>query len=446
MTTATMASAPVYPAARQAWGSAVVIFILTSIAMADRFAISMLIGPIKAEFALGDFKASLLIGLAFTSFYVLFLLPIGWAADRFSRRGVLAVCLLIWSLAAVSCGFATGFAMLFVLRMLIGAGEAGLAPAAHGIIGASFPRHQLTKPMALQHVGLQVGGALGVAGAGAILSAGAAGKLAGLPLIGDLAPWRVAFIAIGLPGLVALLLIPLLVDPKPVVTTQTKLPPFLPFLRENAFVVGCFVMTAGISAMGFGSITAWSPELLMRQYQVAPAQAGAAFGGVMLVASVISQVVYSVVVDALAKRRVYDAPIRIGLVPISLSIPVAWLAYRAADADAFLAWQFVLLLCLAPCGAMVNTCMQQLSPPEFRSRLSALTILVISLLGFSLGPATSGWLSEYVFGEDRLALAVSIVIVTAMSITVALMVMVRRPLGDYVAARANDGAAHGAST
>ena len=405
--------------------------------MADRFAISMLIGPIKAEFALGDFKASLLIGLAFTLFYVLFLMPIGWAADRFSRRGVLAFCLLVWSLAAVSCGFATGFAMLFVLRMLIGAGEAGLAPAAHGIIGASFPRDQLTKPMALQHVGLQVGGALGVAGAGAILSAGAAGKLSGLPIIGDLAPWRIAFIAIGLPGLVALLLIPLLVDPKPAHVERAKAPPFLPFLRANAFVVVCFLATAGISAMGFGSITAWSPELLMRQYEVAPARAGAAFGGVMLTASVISQIVYSVVVDGLAKRKVYDAPIRIGLVPISLSIPVAWFAYRAGDASTFLGWQFVLLLCLAPCGAMVNTCMQQLSPPEFRSRLSALTILVISLLGFSLGPSVSGWLSEYVLGEEQLALAVSIVIVSAMSLTVVLMVMVRRPLGDYVAARAD---------
>ena len=422
-----------YPSARAAWGSAFVIFILTSIAMADRFAISMLIGPIKAEFQLGDFKASLLIGLAFTLFYVLFLLPIGWAADRFSRRGVLAICLFVWSVAAVSCGLATGFAMLFVLRMLIGAGEAGLAPSAHGIIGASFPRHQLTKPMALQHIGLQVGGAAGVAGAGAILSAGAAGKLAGLPLIGDLAPWRIAFIAIGLPGLLALLLVPLLVDPRPArAESKAPLPPFMPFLRNNLFLVGAFVMAAGISAMGFGSITAWSPELLMRQYGVAPAKAGASFGGVMLVAAVISQVIYSIVVDALAKRGVYDAPIRVGLIPIACSVPVAWFAYRATDANAFLTWQFILLFCLAPCGAMVNTCMQQLSPPEFRSRLSSLTILVISLLGFALGPSLSGWLSEYVFGEARLGLAVSIVIVTAMTITVALLAMVRVPLRDYV--------------
>jgi MFS family permease len=68
--------------------------------MADRMSIAMLIGPIKKDFGIGDFQASLLVGAAFTSFYVLFLIPIGFAADRFSRRKVLAICLFLRSLAA----------------------------------------------------------------------------------------------------------------------------------------------------------------------------------------------------------------------------------------------------------------------------------------------------------------------------------------------------------
>ncbi len=95
----------------------------------------------------------------------------------------------------------------------MGAGEAGIGPCSHGIIGASFPRHELSKPLALQGIGFQVGPAVGVAAAGAILGAGAAGAFEGIPLLQDLAPWRVAFILIGLPGLLALALIPLLHDP-----------------------------------------------------------------------------------------------------------------------------------------------------------------------------------------------------------------------------------------
>src|SRR3990170_1427297 len=202
-----------YPPRGKAWRSAIIIFVLSAIALADRMAISMLIGPIKQEFGIGDFQASLLIGVAFTLFYVIFLLPIGVAADRFSRAKVLGICLFIWSIATVACGFATGFISLFVLRMLMGAGEASIGPCSHGIIGASFPREALSKPLALQGIGFQVGPAIGVAGAGAILGAGAAGAFEGIPLLADLAPWRVAFVLIGMPGLLALLLIPFLHDP-----------------------------------------------------------------------------------------------------------------------------------------------------------------------------------------------------------------------------------------
>ena len=70
-----------YPPRGRAWASAIIVFVLTAIALADRMAISMLIGPIKEDFGIGDFQASLLIGFAFTLFYVLFLLPIGIAAE-----------------------------------------------------------------------------------------------------------------------------------------------------------------------------------------------------------------------------------------------------------------------------------------------------------------------------------------------------------------------------
>ena len=426
-----------YPTRRVAWSSAIVVFVLTAIAMADRLAISMLIGPIKQEFAIGDFQASLLVGAAFALFYMLFLLPVGWAADRYSRRRVLTICLVIWSLASIACGFATSFFMLFGMRMLVGAGEAGLGPGSHGIIGASFPREQLAKPLALQSIGMQVGGALGIAAAGAVLAAGAAGRFDALPVIGDLAPWRIAFIAIGLPGLLALVLVPLIYDPatddrrrSDVTDGEDRM---LPFLREHPVLVILVILSAGMSAIGFGSVSAWSPEFLMRSYDMPPARAGAAFGSTMLAAAIFSQFAYSVLVDAFAKKGILDAPIRVGLLPVALSIPAAWFAYRASDASGFLAWQFVLLCCVVPCGALANTCVQQVSPPALRSRLSSIMILTISLLGFAIGPSAAGWLSEFVFGEARLGIAVSTVIMTAMTLTLLMLAVVRPRLEQYTA-------------
>lgn len=427
---------PAYPPRARAWASALIIFVITAIAMADRMAISMLIGPIKREFALGDLQASLLVGLAFTLFYILFLIPIGWAADRISRRRVLGWCLLVWSLATVACGFAGGFLSLFLLRMLVGAGEAGLAPSVQGILGASFPREALAKPIALQGIGFQVGSALGLAAAGAVLAAGASGALDGLPLIGGMAPWRVSFILIGLPGLLALALIPVLGDPAPAPSPgDAPTPELLPFVRQNAALVALILFSAGFSAVALGSITGWVPEYMQRSLGMSPMAAGASMGSLLLAAAFIAQGGYSVAVDWCAARGMDDAPVRLGLVPTALAIPLAWLTFGEAGRGHFVPLLAGLLFCVAPLNAMNNTAMQMIAPPALRSRLAALLILVISVIGFSGGPVLVGFLSEKVFGEAQLGEALRLVNVLAMAVTCGLLILLRPRLAAFMASR-----------
>jgi|GEM_PF-740186 len=422
-----------YPPRGAAWRSAVIIFLLTAIALADRMAISMLIGPIKAEFGIGDFQASLLIGISFTLFYVIFLFPIGAAADRFSRAKVLAVCLAIWSLATILCGFTVGFVSLFLTRMLMGAGEAAIGPCSHGIIGASFPRENLSKPLALQGIGFQVGPAVGVAAAGAILAAGSAGAFKGLPVLGDLSAWRIAFILIGLPGLLALLLIPLLIDPdadrrKAATAAATPVEPLMPFLRANKRLMILMVLGSGISAMASGAVTGWVPEYLQRSLGVPPAEAGAALGMIMLVSAFAGQGLYAIIVDWFAARGVMDAPIRVGLVPIAVAIPLAWIAFAASEAAGFYALLFAFACSVAPFNAINNTVGQQIAPPALRSRISAIFVFSISVLGFSIGPALVGALSQYVVGEDHLGRAIQWVTTGSLIVTFVLIALARQPL------------------
>jgi len=427
------APAAALPTRGQAWLSTAVIFVLTAIALADRMAISMLIGPIKQEFGLGDFKASLLIGLAFTLFYVLFLLPIGAMADRFSRRRVLAVCLLIWSAATILCGFAIGFVSLFLARMIVGAGEAAIGPCSHGIIGDSFPRHALAKPLAVQGIGFQVGPAIGVAAAGAILAAGAGGAFTGLPMIGALSPWRIAFVLIGLPGILALALIPLLHEPpRRHVANARNSTPFMPFLRSNAPLMTLIFIAAGVSAISLGVVTGWVPAYLQRSLGVSPMAAGAAMGGILLTAAILGQGLYSILVDWVAGRGALDAPIRVGIVPMALSIPLGWLAFGADDTARFYPLLFAFLLCITTFNALNNTLAQQISPPALRSRISAMMIFAISIIGFAGGPALVGWLSEYVVGEARLGLAMQIVATSALVLNLVLVLATRAPLLRYM--------------
>jgi MFS family permease len=411
-----------------------VIFLITAIALADRMAIAMLIGPIKAEFGIGDFQASLLVGLAFTLFYVLFLLPIGMAADRFSRAKVLAVCLAVWSLATVLCGFATGFVALFICRMLAGSGEAAIGPCSQGIIGSSFPRHAMAKPMALQGIGFQVGPAIGVAAAGAILAAGASGAFAGWPLLGDLAPWRVAFILIGLPGLLALLLVPLLHSPSPAPAGASGAEgQLLPFVRTNKGDLTLFLLTAGCSAIATGVITAWVPEYLQRVLGASPAEAGSALGLILLAAAFVGQGALATVIDWLAAKGVQDAPLRAALVPVALAIPLGWLAFSATSTASFYPLLFLLALCTSSLNAAHNTVAQTIAPSALRARVGALFIFAINVIGFAIGPALVGALSQYVLGEAELGAAMRLVAVISMALTLALAWQARKALAARMA-------------
>jgi MFS family permease len=346
---------------------------------------------------------------------------------------VLGICLFLWSLATVTCGWATGFAVLFGLRMLVGAGEAGMGPCVHGIIGDSFPRESLARPLAMQGIGFQVGSAVGVAAAGATVSAAAAGAFAGWPVVGDMAGWRIAFIAVGLPGLLALVLIPLLHDPRTTVKQPaSRAEPVMPFLRANAGLMTLALLYTGISAMALGCVTGWIPEYLQRTHGVSPAMAGATLGSLLLIAAFAGQGIYAIIVDWLAARGVKDAVLRVGLVPIALSIPLGWLAFRAESASSFTGWLTALLLCIAPCNAIGNTLIQTIAPTPLRSRITALAILSISVFGFTLGPALAGWLSQYVVGEANLGTALQLVIVAAMALSVALLLLLRPRLLAYL--------------
>ena len=134
------------------------------------------------------------------------------------------------------------------------------------------------------------------------------------------------------------MLVPLIYDPKAGQLIGTRMKTagsqvsVMPFLRQNTTVLaGLVLLSAGTSAMGFGSISAWSPEILQRIYEMEPAQAGAAIGGVMLGAAVFAQAIYSVTTDWFAKRGFLDAPIRVGLAADRGVVALShYFAYRAA--------------------------------------------------------------------------------------------------------------------
>ncbi|MEZ5929572.1 MAG: MFS transporter [Parvularculaceae bacterium] len=106
------------------------VVLLLSVAMAfslvDRFALSLLFEPIKADLGLSDTRLGLLHGVAFGIFYAAVGLPLGQLVDVWSRKWTIFWGLAIWSLATMACGFANDFSMLLLMRIGVGVGEAAL--------------------------------------------------------------------------------------------------------------------------------------------------------------------------------------------------------------------------------------------------------------------------------------------------------------------------------
>lgn len=94
----------------------------------------------------------------------------GWLVDRLNVTWVLAVGFLLWSAATAATGLAHGFAMLFVLRLVLGIGESVAYPCYSKILAGHFAEQQRGVANALIDAGTKCGPALGTLAGGLLMA------------------------------------------------------------------------------------------------------------------------------------------------------------------------------------------------------------------------------------------------------------------------------------
>ena len=139
--------------------------------------VPLLRGPLNAtDDQLGSLTTVLYVVLAVAS------IPFGYFADRFSRKFIIAIGIVSWSVATLAGGLAVGFLFLLVTRALVGLGEAAYAPAAQSMISGAFPSERRASAQAIFASGMLLGGVCGEALGG---------------LIGPRYGWQAALIVLG---------------------------------------------------------------------------------------------------------------------------------------------------------------------------------------------------------------------------------------------------------
>ena len=122
--------------ARYALGLLVLLYVINYV---DRQVLSVLLEPIKQDLGVSDTAMGLLTGLAFALFYTTAGVPIARLADAGTRRNVIVLGVIVWSVMTAVCGAARNFVQLAAARVGVGVGEASLSPAAHSLISDYFP-------------------------------------------------------------------------------------------------------------------------------------------------------------------------------------------------------------------------------------------------------------------------------------------------------------------
>ena len=365
----------------------------------DRQVVSILAEPIKRDLHLADWQLGLMTGLAFAVLYTVLGLPIARLAERGDRPLIIAAAVAVWSAFTALSGMAQTFTHLVLARIGVGIGEAGCTPPALSLIADSAPKEQRASAVSIYMLGAPVGSILGLALGG---------------LIADAFGWRMAFVLVGLPGLLLAGIAALtLREPRRglprVAAADDTAPSFREALKELAGKRAYWCVVGGVTLKSFASYgaLAFTGSFFFRNFPVELADMAAKFGlksagflGLALgvtsgVMAMIGTLLGGRLADHFARKDARAAVGALAGLPFSLA---------ALNADSLLL-AFAFLLAPGLLGSMwlgpAYGVVQSLVRPQTRATATAVVLFVANLIGLGLGPLAVGVLSDVLFSQGH---------------------------------------------
>lgn len=364
----------------------------------DRMLLSILAAPIQTDLKLSDGQMGLLGGLAFAALYSTLAVPLASLADRTGRSRVIAWSLAVWSAFTALCGAAAGFWQIFLARLGVGIGEAGGVAPSYAVIGDWFAPERRATALAVYSLGIPLGSAFGLLAGG---------------YIAQEVNWRVAFVTIGLAGIVLAPLFALLVKDRPGALSSLPVDPppplaatFRLLAAKPSFWLLSFGAAAG-SSIGYG-ISFWLPSFVQRSFGLGLFDSALFLSGVLLIGGIAGVLAGGRLADRLGQGdRAWYA--WLPAIAYLASAPL----WAAGVSNSSLAFAFVLLL--VPQGLSyvwlgpVLTAVQNLAEPAARATASALFLLINNLIGLAAGIYVLGALSDALapaYGAESLRMAI----------------------------------------
>lgn len=371
---------------KAAWFTCIIASLLNMFDMIDRMVVASLLPYLKAEWGLSDTQLGGLISIVNISISVL-VVPVSIIVDKWSKKKMIGIMAIIWSVATAACAFAGTYSHLFVARFFVGAGEAGYMPAAQSLLGTIFPKWWRTRVISF----VVAGGSFGVP-AGLMLGA----------FIATHYGWRHAFGIVAVPGLVAALLAFFIREPrrKTQGTKSTEAPALqpsfirlLPRLFGTPSLAGVYLGTT-LCLIYTGTVMGWFPSYFSRVAGL-PITRASGLTSLIMIAGIFFMMLFSCFIDRL--RRKHATATAAALAVAALTGAGCMFAGFALMSPGGMP-QIILLLAgncaLSTLSPMASATILDIAPEAARATAISLLIMCQNVLGMGLGPLLAGAVSD----------------------------------------------------
>lgn len=380
-------SQPVPAPPKTRWYVLIVLLLIYISNFADRQIFTAIQPWLKRDLGLENWELGILGGIAFGFFYALMGIPIARLAERWNRVRLIAAAVVAWSVMTALCGVVQNFWQLFLTRFGVGIGEAGSGPASNSLLADYFPPHRRATVIGIFSLGVPVGALLGtIAGAWIATHWG----------------WRVAFLAVGFPG-VLLAILALFTIREPVRgaldgrPAQEPTPPLSAVARRllsNPTLVHLGLGTAVATFVNYG-VSNFAQLFLIWGFHLTEFRAALAYGLIGCVAAVTGTTLGGWLSDHYGRR---DDRWRVWIPGIGLMLAAPM--YALGFMQTQLAWLSLLVippivlqfLYTGPTFGLLHN----MVAPRMRATAVAVVNFIINMVGLGLGPTVAGTLSDLI--------------------------------------------------
>jgi MFS family permease len=288
------------------------------------------------------------------------------------------------------------------------------------MISDLFPRDQLGRAIAVYSVGLPVGSGLALLIGGLAVAMVAELPPVVVPWVGELRPWQLTFLLVGLPGVVVALLVMLMREPvrrdrlRASPAPDGAAPGLLAHLREHRRVLAHHFGGLSLLVVIVYGATAWIPTFFMRVHGWSGADIGYAYGIIFMTCGTGGLLAGGLLADRWWRAGRSDAHLRVVLWSVATMTPCFALLPLAPSAEVAVALLALATFTSSLHGGVAGAALQLITPNELRGQMTAVYFFIANLVGLGLGPTAVALITDFVL-VDPLALGASIGLLAVIS-------------------------------